>query len=275
MERRVRGNSHARCEAGEKLEITSKAYLSLLLEDVYGTKTTDNSAAEKLELDLAKAKIKVELASQKATDEDYEKAAMFELYKAQSACIRLIQSTSDIIRWAKEGGTILYDEVNMANANILQTVMNSVADNEKVLIVPGVGNIKLNKNCVLLAGMNPGYAGTNDLNVATKSRCGFINFEFPKQIKPQLKANFADGEVPENYYDACEQLYGRFSDAAQSKNISADCLNIRGFVNALKACAMFPDATRLRTQINIYVVAGCDDEERGILETILNDTIRI
>ena len=29
MERRVRGNSHARCEAGEKLEIISKAYLSL------------------------------------------------------------------------------------------------------------------------------------------------------------------------------------------------------------------------------------------------------
>ena len=29
MERRVRGNSHARCEAGENLEITSKSYLSL------------------------------------------------------------------------------------------------------------------------------------------------------------------------------------------------------------------------------------------------------
>ena len=29
MERRVRGNSHARCGAGEKLEIISKAYLSL------------------------------------------------------------------------------------------------------------------------------------------------------------------------------------------------------------------------------------------------------
>ena len=29
MERRVRGNSHARCEAGEKMEIISKSYLSL------------------------------------------------------------------------------------------------------------------------------------------------------------------------------------------------------------------------------------------------------
>jgi hypothetical protein len=29
MERRVRGNSHARCGAGEMTEITSKSYLSL------------------------------------------------------------------------------------------------------------------------------------------------------------------------------------------------------------------------------------------------------
>jgi len=29
MERRVRGNFHARCGAGEKLEMISKAYLSL------------------------------------------------------------------------------------------------------------------------------------------------------------------------------------------------------------------------------------------------------
>lgn len=29
MERRVKGNFHARCGAGEKLEIISKAYLSL------------------------------------------------------------------------------------------------------------------------------------------------------------------------------------------------------------------------------------------------------
>lgn len=31
MERRVRGNSHARCGVGERLEMISKTYLSLLL----------------------------------------------------------------------------------------------------------------------------------------------------------------------------------------------------------------------------------------------------
>ena len=247
----------------------------MMLEDVFGTMTTDNSAAERLELELAKAKIKVEMNPENASDKDLENAAKFDLFKAQSACIRLVHSTSDIIRWAKEGGIMLYDECNMANANILQTVMNSVADSEKVLIVPGVGNIKLSENCVLLAGMNPGYAGTNDLNVATKSRCGFINFEFPKEITPQLRANFKDGEVPEQYYKACEGLYAAFSAAVASRNISADCLNIRGFVNALKVCAKFPDATKLSEQLNIFVVAGCDEEERGVIETILANKVRM
>lgn len=245
----------------------------MLLEDVYGTMTTDNSAAELLSAEGAEAKLRVLAGT--ASEADYKAAAEFEKNVAMSASIRLIKSQSDIIRWANEGGIMLYDEVNMANANILQTVMNSVADSEKVLIVPGVGNIKLNEHCTLLAGMNPGYAGTMELNVATKSRCGFINFEFPEKITPQLKANFKKGEVPDNYYQACETLYGTLKAAAEAKNISTDALNIRGFVNALKNASRFPDATKLKTEINTYVVAGCDDEERDVIENILAQKVRV
>jgi len=34
MERRMRGNSHVRCGAGEKVEIISKPYLSLLSQEL-------------------------------------------------------------------------------------------------------------------------------------------------------------------------------------------------------------------------------------------------
>ena len=47
MARRVRGNSHARCRVGEKLEITSKTYLSLF----YGTLTIVHTADSLEELD--------------------------------------------------------------------------------------------------------------------------------------------------------------------------------------------------------------------------------
>ena len=48
MERRMRRKSHVRCEAGEKLEITSKAYLSLFPSDL----ATYGAEAKKLLQDL-------------------------------------------------------------------------------------------------------------------------------------------------------------------------------------------------------------------------------
>ena len=248
---------------------------NMMIEDIFGSQTTDNSAAERLEVEKAKALLKLKAHPNEMTDEEIELAAEFEVDKAKSACIRLIHSKSDIIRWAEEGGVMLYDEVNMANANILQQVMNSVADGEKVLIVPGVGNIKLNKNCVLLAGMNPGYAGTMELNHATKSRCGFINFEYPNSVVEQLKANFAEGEVADAYYNACEKFYKKMKKAVEAHFIdSTYCLNIRGFVNALKNVATFPDATTLKEELITYVVSGCEEgKERDSVMEILEQQI--
>lgn len=45
MERRVRGNSHARCETGEKSEITSNTYLSSSLGGARGQATEIEIAA--------------------------------------------------------------------------------------------------------------------------------------------------------------------------------------------------------------------------------------
>lgn len=247
---------------------------NMLLEDIFGSMTFESNT-ENLTVENALAKVRVDTFPDRVNPSDLEQAAQFEIDKAKAASINLVHATTDIIRWAKEGGIMLYDEVNMANANILQMVMNSVADSEKVLIVPSVGTIKLNKHCTLLAGMNPGYAGTMELNTATKSRCGFVNFEFPKTITPQLKTNFEEGEVPENFYQACEVLYGSFKTSVESGNISSDCLNIRGFVNALRNISCFPDATNLRDELNTYVVSGCDQEERDVVETILYSKVRI
>lgn len=248
----------------------------MLLEDIFGSKTTDNSASDQLELDLAKAKIKVELAAEQASQEDFDKAAMFELLKAQCASIRLVQSTSAIIDWAKNGGVLLLDELNMAAPNILQAVVNSAADAEKVLIVPGVATIKLNPDCVLIGGMNPGYAGTFELNKATKSRCGMILFDYPDNIKPQLKANFSpDTCLKEKQFNICNDLYKDFVIAVQHGRVSNDCLNIRGFVNALAAVEMFPDATTLANQIEIFVINACDEDDRGVLAPMLRDKVAI
>ena len=248
---------------------------NMMLEDIFGSQTTDNSAAERLEVEKAKALLKLKAYPSEMTDDELQLAAEFEVDKAKSACIRLVHSKSDIIRWAEEGGVMLYDEVNMANANILQQVMNSVADSEKVLLVPGVGKIHLNEHCVLLAGMNPGYAGTMELNHATKSRCGFVNFEYSASIMSQLKANFNEKEVSEKCYEACESFYKNLRKLIKNHLIeSTYCLNVRGFVNALKNVATFKEATTLKAELITYVVNGCDEgSERDAVMQALDDSL--
>ena len=49
MERRVRGNPHARCGAGEKMEIVSKSYLLLLFTESPSRLWCDTFSAEKAE----------------------------------------------------------------------------------------------------------------------------------------------------------------------------------------------------------------------------------
>lgn len=245
----------------------------MVMEDVIGSKTTDNSAAEKLSYELAYSKSKLEYGIGTVTEKDIENATKFDLYKAESASIRLIQQESSIIQWAKNGGVMMYDEVNMADSNLLQAVMNSVADSEKVLIVPGVGSIPLNENCVLIGSMNPGYAGTCDLNEATKSRCGFIEFEYPKTITAQLKANFKEGQLANKYFVACEKVYEQLRVAVDSGRISSECLNIRGFVSALKAVADFPYGTKLIEQLKIHLANGCNKDERFVVNSTVQDCI--
>ena len=247
----------------------------MMLEDIFGSTTTDNSAADALELKLAKAKVLVNADPKHADPKLVEDAAQFELLKAKSACIRLGHDLADTIEWAENGGVMVYDELNMASANMLQACMNSAADSEKVLIVPGMGEIKLNPACVLIGSMNPGYAGTFELNEATKSRCGFINFDYPEEIECQLKANFGKTAVPAKYYKACNMLYKDFKTAVSQGRVSSSCLNIRGFVNAIKGIERFPEATTLSEQIKTYVIEGCSVDERKLLEAMLNDKVAI
>lgn len=242
------------------------------IDDAFGGKGTDNSAAEKLDQELALAKLLFD-ADPVANRNYAEDAAKFELLKAQSASIKVVQNESALIKWAKDGGVMMFDEVNMAHANLLQAIMNPLCDGDKTLVVPGAGRIRINPACVLFCGMNPGYAGTMDLNDATASRCGFLEFEQPDSIKKQLMTNFEEPKKLARHFDACDRLYKDFKAAVSQGRISNKCLNIRGFVNALKQVALFPEAVSLADQIKVYVINACPEDERLVLNAMLRDKI--
>ena len=242
------------------------------IDDAFGGKGTDNSAAEALDEDLAYAYVLYN-ADPSANANYAGDAGKFELLKAQASSIRVVQNKSALLKWAAEGGVMMFDEVNMAHANLLQAIMNPLADGDKTLVVPGYGRIKLHPSCVLFAGMNPGYAGTMELNDATASRCGFYEFPLPETIKPQLTENFEDPKKLKRHFDACENLYKDFKAAVTQGRISNKCLNIRGFVNALKQVEKFPEASSIAREIQIFVINGCPEDERIVLNTMLRDKI--
>ena len=250
------------------------------IDDAFGGKGTDNSAADGLNEELSLAKLLYE-SDPKEYANLADDAARFELLKAQASSIRVVQNKSALLKWAmgdedeglKPGGVMMFDEVNMAHANLLQAIMNPLCDGDKTLVVPGYGRIKLSPACVLFCGMNPGYAGTMELNEATASRVGFIEFKQPDSIKKQLMANFEETKKLAKHLDACDKLYRDFKAAVSQGTISNNCLNIRGFVHALKHVEAFPEAVSLAEQIRIFVINACPEDERLVLDGMLRDKI--
>ena len=244
------------------------------IDDAFGGKGTDNSAAEALDEELATAYVLYN-ADPRANANYASDAGKFELLKAQAASIRVVQNKSALLKWAAEGGVMMFDEVNMAHANLLQAIMNPLCDGDKTLVVPGYGRIRIHPACVLFAGMNPGYAGTMELNDATASRCGFYEFTLPESIKAVLGENFSGPSkaLLKRHIDACNRLYQDFRAAVTQGRISNKCLNIRGFVNALKQVEIFPEASSLSREIQVYVINACPSDERIVLNSMLRDKI--
>jgi len=90
-----------------------------------------------------------------------------------------------LVRAMKEGEWLLLDEFNMALPEIV-TLINSVLDDERTLRIDnkdGTTIVKAHENFRLFATMNPPdeYAGTKDLNLATKDRFAIIDFGYPDE----------------------------------------------------------------------------------------------
>lgn len=196
--------------------------------DLYGSRTTDNSASEALkDFDssiLAKAafyrslmegSIRTLLSSgmsvnqaaetirKQITDHDakikdasdgdkilelFQMEAMFKKASAQAQSVNIVFDTSELVEWLTNGGGFVLNEMNMANANFLSSFVNQLLDGTGFLFVPGRGEIPINPHCVLLATQNADYEGTQQQSEAVMSRFDVITVGQPKSIEGQLKA---------------------------------------------------------------------------------------
>lgn len=247
-------------------------------DSVFGGKTTDNSAANLLSEELAAAYLTVLTTPKSEVDpETLRKAAEYEVLARRSASMRILQNQGEI-RKVEDGLFVLFDEINMAEANFLQSLIHPMADGERVLVLPeGEGAIPLHPHTVLMGGMNPvgsDYTGTRELNSATASRGCWLEFEMPESIEKILRANFTeDTKLGKRHFKACADVYKDFKSAVSQSRVSNRCLNIRGFVRALGDVEQFPEATDLAWRIKVQVVEGCLKEEKLVLDSIVRNKI--
>lgn len=222
--------------------------------DVFGSKSTDNSAGAKLTMELARA-------AQKDTQAQIE----YDLYKAQAASVRIVLDDSEFCDWLEHGGVMCFNEMNLADANLFGSFANQIADGTGFIFIPGRGRIYVNKDCTLIGTQNPGFEGTLTQNQATMSRFGCINFGYPKEIVGPLKAALKDiaDEVPATIFTQVNKLYMECLAAVQSGEIGDACLNIRGFARAIRCAYLWDDD--LQQQIMMQVVNTCPKEDVAML----------
>lgn len=224
-------------------------------DDIYGGKSTDNSAGNQLTLELAR----------KAFNGDRQAEIEYDLLKAQAAAVRIILDDSEFCNWLENGGVMTFNEMNLAEANLFGSFANQIADGTGFLFVPGRGRIYVNRDCTLIGTQNPGFEGTLTQNQATMSRFGSINFGYPSEITGPLKAALKDiaDDVPNAVFTQVNKLYMELLSATKSGEISDACLNIRGFARAIRCAHLWEDS--LKEQILIQVVNTCSEEDKAVL----------
>lgn len=239
-----------------------------IAEDLFGSKSTDNSAAEELKAhpELAEAYLQYS----QGREDLLEDAAKYVSLKAQAACIRLVFEPSDFVKWAVHGGVLNADELNFWPTDLVQEALNGAADGEGVITNANTGTMHLNPGCILMAGLNPGYTGTLEINEATESRFSVLLLDYPKSIKKQLAANFSGKDVPEAYFDQAEAFYASVIKAVKEGTITDKALNIRGIVGALQMVFEYEGIVSFQEALQICVINAADADERMLLTALAN-----
>ncbi len=252
---------------------------------IYGEKTTDNSAIEDLYTANAKN------LAQAAIQGDVESQAEFELMKARSSSVRIVVDQSELFDALQYGRLMIFNEMNLADANMFASFCNQILDGTGFLFIPGRGEVEVPREFAFVGTQNVDYEGCQTQNEATVSRIGFIDFSNPLTIIPQLKAA-TEAELAKDAffewdeklqkeaevaYAKVEKFYNAIKAATESDSnvggaiITETSLNIRGCVRACTEYLASGGYTTLKSRMAINVVNSINvAEEKQAVMSILN-----
>jgi MoxR-like ATPase len=260
---------------------------------IYGEKSTDNSASERLKSMQTEAMAKVMLDSKTFLEESgkpitrvrecLNAAAEFEIMKARAASVSIVIDQSELYDWMIDGGCLVLNEMNMGESNFMSSFLNPLTDGTGFLFIPGRGEVKMHKDCVLFGTQNADYEGVQQQNEATMSRFNGLYFKQPDSVIGQLKASVAaelkksgcDYKLKEEYFTQAQRFYSTCMKSVRGGIVSNSVLNIRGFVRALTTVAESEGYVPLKRWLEICVVDTCPTDEREALKASLNSIITL
>ena len=255
---------------------------------IYGEKSTDNSASEKLKNMKTEAIAKVMLETNNITSEEDKKraincAADFEIQKARAASVSIVIDQSELYDWMIDGGVMVLNEMNMGESNFLSSFLNPLTDGTGFLFIPGRGEVEMHEDCVLFGTQNADYEGVQQQNEATMSRFNTLYFRQPESVIHQFKAATKSAlvkagcefELKNDYYQQAQKFYTQCLKSVRSGAVSNAVLNIRGFVRALTTVAESEEYVSLNRWLEICVVNTCPTDEREALRAVLNSIVTL
>jgi len=137
-----------------------------------------------------------------------------------------------LLQAVQDGDLLVFEEINMVLSEIT-SLLHPLLDWQRILPVPGVGHVKPHRSFRMIACMNPGYAGTRQVNEAFESRFCPIKIPYPSRetIADIIVKETGVNEKTARDYAA---VFHMIIQRAENRDISEEAVSIRALIGAAR-----------------------------------------
>lgn len=166
---------------------------------------------------------------------------------------RFVWRDGILVTFMKQGGVVVMDEINGANAEQL-FVLHSILDDRRSLTIPQHRGetVVAHPNFWLVAAMNPLYEGTRPLNLALKSRFIKLEYDYDETVEKKF---IKDGRLVE--------MASRLREMKRKGELISTISS-----RELKYFEFLTESVSLDVAIHSFI-AGCEDIEQSVIKDVV------
>lgn len=188
--------------------------------------------------------------------------------KLRGSQLKVVFEPGLLLKAVLDGELVIVDEVNMLNPEVT-SLLHGLLDWQKVLAIPGHGQVKPHPSFRLIACMNPGYAGTKRLNEAFLDRFRSIQIPYLSQKQmTDLLANYTDIATAGKLAD----VFLGLAERVKNRDLSDRVLSFRSLIRAAREYSL--GLGRLREIVMSNLTEALDDQfEVSVIKDIVESRI--